>query len=117
MVCDQTLTLIDFNSAHIADELHSTVSYKDEMSGCAGEKIWSAPETYRAQNYSAKCDSYSIGLLIAYMLTPGEMTEEETPLQLWEEVDKSSLDPAILSLVNSLIEDDPLKRLSPRYAL
>lgn len=114
MVSDHTLTLIDFNSAHIAGEDQSTkFGYEDTMSGCAGEKQWSAPETYRAQIYSAKCDSYSIGLLIAYMLAPTETMEEETPLQVWEDLDKTSLDPAIFCLVNGLLETAPLRRYSP----
>jgi serine/threonine protein kinase len=83
------------------------------MSGCAGDKLWSAPETYKALNYSAKCDSYSIGLLMAYMLSPEEMMENETPLQLWEKLEKIYIDPNILSLISILIENDPRKRQSP----
>ena len=72
------------------------------MTGCAGDKLWSAPETIRKHFYSAKCDSYSVGLILTYMLRANDgadKCETETPIEAWENLDKSTLEPDHLEFI------------------
>ena len=62
-VDDETfLTLIDFGIG---------VDFEDgrPIRGHNGAQIWSAPETQKFKDYDEKCDIYSVGCLLTYMLT------------------------------------------------
>lgn len=60
IVTGNSLKLIDFNTA-----FQDVVDYTDCIKGGTGLKEWSAPETRQKLFYTAKCDSYSCGLIIA----------------------------------------------------
>lgn len=62
IVTGETLMLIDFNTA-----VSDVKGYSDCIVGGTGLKEWSAPETRQKLCYSAKSDSYSIGLIIALL--------------------------------------------------
>ncbi len=69
--CLTSLKLIDFNVA---------VCYKEtggNIQGGTGYKHWSAPETRKDLNYNEKCDVWSLGLILVFMLTNGGMPKEE----------------------------------------
>lgn len=71
----QTLKLIDFNTAVKFSEtgsLDCSPTYSNVITGGTGLKQWSAPETRTQLNYSAKCDSYSCGCILYFMLTSKE---------------------------------------------
>ena len=61
------LKLIDFNTAF--DLLANNNSTEDDcIMGSTGLREWSAPETLTKLYYNAKCDSYSAGCLIVFLL-------------------------------------------------
>lgn len=61
------LKLIDFNKAVKCCPDYSV----DDIQGGTGVKEWSAPETRSQLLYNAKCDSYSLGCVLFYMVTRG----------------------------------------------
>jgi serine/threonine protein kinase len=61
------MKLIDFNTAFDFREVDGTPE-TDSILGGTGLKDWSAPETRVQPYYSAKCDVFSIGRLLAFML-------------------------------------------------
>lgn len=61
-----TLKVVDFNKA-----VRTSPQYLDDIRGGTGLKEWSAPETRAQYLYSAKCDSWSAGCVLFYMLTQG----------------------------------------------
>ena len=53
--------------------------YESPIVGARGERKWSAPETRRKLSYSVKCESWSIGCLLYYMISgnePDEITKQ-----------------------------------------
>jgi serine/threonine protein kinase len=71
----ETLKLIDFNTAIKFSEKDSPgnlPTYSNVITGGTGVKTWSAPETRTQLNYSAKCDSFSCGCILFFMLTGRE---------------------------------------------
>lgn len=63
-----TLFLIDFNvAARFKDPC------ADEILGGTGLKKWSAPETRTQLMYSSKCDSWSVGCILYFMLSGKEL--------------------------------------------
>lgn len=95
----QKLTLIDFNKAV------RVKNYEDCIAGSTGLKEWSAPETRSQLLYSAKCDSWSCGRLIAFM---SSCCSVEPETEATEELN---------SLIANLMSQDPLVRLTPSEAL
>ena len=67
------LTVIDFSIA---------VNFENEpLRGKNGLKIWSAPETRRMKDYDCKCDIWSVGCLVSFMLTcKNPEDKEDEPL-------------------------------------
>jgi len=61
------MKVIDFNTSFNFKEVNGTPE-TDTILGGTGLKDWSAPETRAQPYYSAKCDVFSIGRLIAFML-------------------------------------------------
>ncbi len=60
------IKLIDFN---VAVKLKTPApDYEDEILGSTGLREWSAPETKTQLFYSAKCDLWSLGCLLRFML-------------------------------------------------
>ena len=59
---DFSVKIIDFNTAAKADA-------DLQVSGGMGLKEWSAPETRLGLRYGLKCDEWSLGLILAYMLS------------------------------------------------
>ena len=56
------LTVVDFN---VSVDLTKTPT----IDGATGKKKWSAPETRTGVSYNERCDIYSAGCLVLYMLT------------------------------------------------
>lgn len=150
MISEQsnTLKLIDFNTAFdftAQKGVTKAVDYTDCIRGGTGLKEWSAPETRHQQYYSAKCDSYSIGCILVYMLrytsgsafgnfTQSESSEEEeydnevngqSTLTRWDNFRKSKSESGsehvnsqlLYDLIESLLKIDPAQRMSPGQAL
>jgi serine/threonine protein kinase len=66
-----SLKLIDFNVA---------ISYQEsegKIQGGTGYKHWSAPETRKELHYDEKCDVWSLGMILAFMLSNGKMPKED----------------------------------------
>jgi len=63
--------LLDFNVAKRSTK---------NIVGGTGLKLWSAPETRRALSYSEKCDSWSLGLILATLLS-GQFPCEEASFE------------------------------------
>jgi serine/threonine protein kinase len=60
------IKLIDFN---VAVTLKTPApDYEDEILGSTGLREWSAPETKTQLFYSAKCDLWSLGCLLRFLL-------------------------------------------------
>ena len=59
----ESLKIVDFNTAHQYSEEHA------DIMGSTGLKHWSAPETRQALSYNELCDEWSLGLILAYMVT------------------------------------------------
>ena len=107
--------LIDFNTA-----TKITVgSYLNEIQGGTGLRMWSAPETRRELFYSAKCDLWSVGCILYYLLSGGHtMDIEKTwPQNLEEVFSFAKLVPEAKLLLEGLLDIEPSHRLSPQDAL
>lgn len=76
------LTVVDFN---VAVDTHESESIR----GATGVKHWSAPETRAASVYSSKCDSYSLGCLLLFMLT-AESPDSDQAMQMLAKCDRKS---------------------------
>ena len=63
-----TLFLIDFNVA-----VKFSNPNEDEIVGGTGLKQWSAPETRTQLKYSHKCDAWSVGCILYYLLSGREI--------------------------------------------
>lgn len=61
------LKLIDFNTAFDLRSVNKGPT-EDCIMGSTGLREWSAPETLTKLYYNAKCDSYSAGCLIVFLL-------------------------------------------------
>ena len=60
----QEIKIIDFNvSANFS---------AGQLSGRVGNKVWSAPETKQKLFYDDLCDSWSLGLILFYLITGEE---------------------------------------------
>lgn len=62
IICGLTLKLVDFGSALYRDDI------KEEQ-GFYGTRGYAAPELYRKEKIDERCDVYSIGMLLYYMIT------------------------------------------------
>lgn len=76
-----TLFLIDFN---VAVRFNDPLA--DEILGGTGLKQWSAPETRTQLRYSSKCDAWSIGCILFYLLSGKELDLEVTFQQNVDEI-------------------------------
>lgn len=92
--CGYQLTLIDFN---VAKEFSSS----NLIEGATGVKAWSAPETRSELRYDEKCDSFSLGCILAYMLT-GAKPDSSKTADL-----EGGLHPEAQQLINKLKEPNP----------
>ena len=70
-----------------------------------------APEIVRAEFYSEKVDSYSLGALLFKMVTGNNLTNQSEIEEL------SSVDKTLKGLMLQLTESNPATRLSPKEAL
>ena len=68
------MKLIDFNTAVKTD----SKTYKKDIKGSTGLKEWSGPETRSKLYYSAKCDVWSCGHLIYYMIAGQILSVEQS---------------------------------------
>lgn len=66
------IKLIDFNVAVKLQTPTLEEPYPNEIRGSTGLKEWNAPETRTVLYYSAKCDMWSLGCLLHYMLSRGK---------------------------------------------
>jgi len=108
------LTLIDFNTAVEFKTLDEA-----EISGRIGLKQWAAPETRIELKYSSKCDLWSAGCLLCFMLTGNEFEASfDTDHNLSRAFSSlESICPDALPLAKGLLEIDPVKRWSASEAL
>lgn len=65
-----SLTLVDFN---VAADLANSPCIK----GATGLKAWSAPETRAEAQYDVKCESFSLGCVLQYLLTGAKPNSEK----------------------------------------
>lgn len=73
---------MDFNVA-------ADLTESDIISGATGVKHWSAPETRANYEYDAKCDVYSLGCLLLFMLTGAQPESEKAQLKI-ADLDKNT---------------------------
>ena len=88
--------LIDFN---VAAKFKAPSS--DEIKGGTGYQHWSAPETRTGMFYSSKCDWFTCGLLIAYMLESVLLNRQQAADS--EEDDYKESGPDLKTLKNLLV--------------
>ena len=43
--------------------------YTNEMDSNVGTNLYKAPEVYRREGYNSRCDLYSVGVILYYMVT------------------------------------------------
>ena len=67
------LKMYDFNTAVQV----TPGKYEDQITGGTGLKQWSAPETRKQMTYSGKCDIWSVGCILFYLYTGGEMLDNK----------------------------------------
>lgn len=101
----ESFKLIDFNTA--IRTAGSSQDYPKDIWGGIGLKQWSAPETRTSRNYSAKCDSFSAGCILYYLLTKGQQPDlsgdkaiEEAEEFVKETQDDDDLMSLIMGLMN-----------------
>ena len=102
MTSDSNIKIIDFNVA--IDKLE-----RDSMvCGGTGLKQWSAPETRTKLHYSAqKCDSWSLGMILAYLISNEEPLESDDSTQRRSKALACTDDPCLSSCLKGLLEQDP----------
>jgi serine/threonine protein kinase len=67
-----SVKIIDFNAAVKLENCDA------QMNGGTGLKHWSAPETRTEFSYGLKCDSWSLGLIFAFLISGKEPDESNT---------------------------------------
>jgi serine/threonine protein kinase len=102
------LKVIDLN---VAVNLQQT----SLIHGKTGLEGWSAPETRKWVAYDQKCDMWSVGCLLVYMLTGKQPITDWTT---WSEslVTMNHPDTQLSDLLNKLLESDPEIRISSTEA-
>jgi len=100
------IKIIDFGFARAANwgQLRRRPSF-------VGSDNFMAPEIVRAEFYSEKVDSYSLGALLFKMVTGNNLTNQSEIEEL------SSVDKTLKGLMLQLTESNPATRLSPKEAL
>lgn len=95
---DFKIILIDFN---VAVTLQTPApDYQEEIKGSTGLKEWTAPETRKELYYSAKCDMWSLGCLLQFLLDRCKKDKEAHLLSSGQ------------ALVDGLLRVDPISRFS-----
>lgn len=102
------LKVIDFNVA-------VDMKCKPIIYGKTGLDGWSAPETRKWVGYTEKCDMWSVGCLLVYMLTGKQPITDWTT---WCEslVTMNHFDSHLVDLLNRLLAIDPAERISSNEA-
>jgi serine/threonine protein kinase len=102
---DIMLKVIDFN---VAVDLRLSPSIR----GKTGVDEWSAPETRKWAEYDEKCDIWSVGCLILFMLSG--LTPQQGAFTNWRDSVKRSESDLILldDLLQRLLAQDPRSRIS-----
>jgi len=117
---DNSLKIIDFNVSHCFPIGVSL--YADSITGGTGLKQWSAPETRTCLHYSAKCDSWSLGLILSFMLLRKEPSKTKSSTEARDEIltqleMKADCCPKLLETFKGLTVKDAEQRWSPESAL
>lgn len=97
--------IIDFNVAAHQDA-------DGKVLGGTGLKQWSAPETRQSLEYTNKCDSWSLGLLLAFMLTGEEPNPELSCEERAQNAVNCTSDALLKSLLVDLLSRNPDSRIS-----
>ena len=117
---DNSLKIIDFN---VSERFPKGANlYADTIKGGTGLKQWSAPETRTCLHYSAKIDSWSIGLILSFMLLRKEPSKTKSSTEARDEIltqleKKADFCPKLLAVFKGLTMKEPVQRWSPENAL
>merc|ERR1719330_558428 len=116
--------IVDFGLAQICRDESQSESW---LSGTSGTRMYTAPEVYCHRHYSVKCDMWSLGIMLYFLLTgkapynraidrkTSDRIKEghyhQTPLM------EASIDPLARELTRGLLVLNPKERLSAAAAL
>lgn len=114
---DNSLKIIDFNVS--AQYEKGASGYTDTIQGGTGLKEWSAPETRTSLTYSAKCDSWSMGLILSFMLLRKMPNKAKASIDARDEISeqlekKPDCCPQLLALFKGLTIKEAGLRWSPQ---
>lgn len=99
---DGDVKLIDFN---VAFKFSS-----QKIKGGTGLKQWSAPETRQSFEYDEKCDVWSLGLILAYMLSMYIPSEAHSFEQIRTYALDASDDMRLQQMLTEMLTVDPESR-------
>ena len=112
--------MIDFGTSHVFEEQNH------EMHHTYGTAYYIAPEVLEGK-YTEKCDLWSIGVILYIMLSGRPPFKGNNDREILKKVmvGKYTLDgelwskrsESVKSMIQALLEKDPLKRLSAKQAL
>ena len=110
------LKMYDFNTA-VQVTPHK---YEDQIVGGTGVKKWSAPETRKQLTYSGKCDIWSVGCILFFLITGGEMLDSklssaENRARVLELIGEE--EEALSDLIKGLMDLSPITRFTAAEAL
>jgi serine/threonine protein kinase len=111
LIKSDELRVIDFNVAWDFSE-------NPVIHGTTGVEEWSAPETRKLSGYDEKCDLWSVGCLILYMLN-GKFTPTPADAVSWrisEHISEPDFD-KLEDLLSKLLVIDPVARINSEEAL
>lgn len=100
--------LCDFGLAKVLEDSNTTRT-------AVGTSVYTAPEITNGggcQYDALKADSYSFGVMVFVMLCLDFPSREETPCAYWNHKHWPELSPQAKSFVSSLLEPNPIARLS-----
>ncbi len=55
---------------------------QEQIRGKTGIDEWSAPETRKWADYDEKCDMWSVGCLIRYLITGSHLLPDQSPAEI-----------------------------------